>query len=281
MYLTIFSSACFALRMSKPFLSIFMLSAALFFSSSAVSNDTGTTSIDVPAVDMGQCVILLHGLARTSHSMDKMEFALIEAGFLTANIDYPSRSMKIQDLTALAMNEGINICQSKDAKTIHIVTHSMGGILARYYFTQFDLPEFGHMVQLAPPNKGSLVTDQFRTEQWYKWVTGPAGQQLGTDKDGLPGLLGAVDYSTGVIAGNVHSPLDNWLAEIIPGDDDGKVSVSNAKVDGMSDFIILPYTHISIMKQDQVIQQTLYFLKHGNFNHSELIAGPLVSKSFP
>ena len=258
-----------------------MLSATLFFSSSAVSNDAGTTAVDVPAVDNGQCVILLHGLARTSHSMDKMEQALIGAGYATANIDYPSRSMKIQDLTALAMNEGVNDCQSKDATAIHLVTHSMGGILARYYLAKNKLPKFGHLVQLAPPNQGSLVTDQFRKEHWYKWVTGPAGQQLGTGKDGIPGLLGAVDYSTGVIAGNEHSPLDNWLAEVIPGEDDGKVSVSHAKVEGMADFIVLPYTHISIMKQDQVIQQTLYFLKHGNFNHSELIAGPLVSRSFP
>ena len=276
MYITIFSSAFFALRMSKPYLSIFVLSAALLFSSSASSADAQAS-----VVDNGQCVILLHGLARTSHSMDKMEQALIDAGYATANIDYPSRSMKIQDLTELAMNEGVNDCQSKDAAAIHLVTHSMGGILARYYLAKNKLPKFGHLVQLAPPNQGSLVTDQFRQEQWYKWVTGPAGQQLGTGKDGIPGLLGAVDYSAGVIAGNEHSPLDNWLAEVIPGEDDGKVSVSHAKVEGMADFIVLPYTHISIMKQDQVIAQTLHFLKHGNFNHSELIVGPLVSKSFP
>jgi pimeloyl-ACP methyl ester carboxylesterase len=262
MYYTIFSSALFSFRMAKAYSTIAVLSAALLFSSSASSADAQAS-----VVGNGQCVILLHGLARTSHSMDKMEQALIDGGYTTANIDYPSRSMKIQDLTALAMNEGVNDCQSKDATAIHLVTHSMGGILARYYLAKNKLPKFGHLVQLAPPNQGSLVTDQFRKEQWYKWVTGPAGQQLGTGKDGVPGLLGAVDFSTGVIAGNEHSPLDNWLAEVIPGEDDGKVSVSHAKVEGMADFIVLPYTHISIMKQVEVIAQTLHFLKHGNFNH--------------
>jgi len=248
--------------MVKTYSAIAVLSIALLFNASASATDAQAS-----VADNDQCVILLHGLARTSHSMDKMEQALTDAGYTTANIDYPSRSMKIQDLTELAMDEGLNVCHSKDAETIHIVTHSMGGILARYYLAKNELPKFGHLVQLAPPNQGSLVTDQFRTEQWYKWVTGPAGQQLGTGKDGIPGLLGAVDYSTGVIAGNEHSPLDNWLAEVIPGEDDGKVSVSHAKVEGMADFIVLPYTHISIMKQDQVIMQTLHFLKHGNFNH--------------
>ena len=145
----------------------------------------------------------------------------------------------------------------------------MGGILARYYLTINNLPELGHLVQLAPPNKGSLFVDQFRNEHWYIWLTGPAGQQLGTGKDGIPGLLGAVNYSTGVIAGDEHSPIDNWMSEIIPGVDDGKVSVENAKVEGMSDFIILPYTHISIMKQDEVISQTLHYLREGKFKHPQ------------
>ena len=70
-----------------------------------------------------------------------------------------------------------------------------------------------------------------------------------------------------MIAGNMHSPVDNWLAEMLPGENDGKVLVERAKVEGMSDFIILPYTHITIMKQDQVIKQALYFLDTGSFDH--------------
>jgi hypothetical protein len=65
----------------------------------------------------------------------------------------------------------------------------------------------------------------------------------------------------------VHSPVDNWLAQMIPGADDGKVSIAHAKVDGMQDFLVLPYTHITIMKQDEVIEQSLYFLRNGRFDH--------------
>lgn len=267
MYYAIFSSTLFGLRMSRHYVSTVFLSLALFFSSSALSDQAENDRIEM--IGNGQCVILLHGLARTKHSMGKMELALIDAGYTTANIDYPSRSMMIQDLTALAMNEGVNICRSQGASSIHIVTHSMGGILARYYLAKNQLPEIGHLVQLAPPNRGSLIADKFRDEQWFKWLTGPAGQQLGTGKDGIPGLLGAVDYSTGVIAGDEHNPVDNWMSEIIPGVDDGKVSIENAKVEGMSDFIVLPYTHISIMKEDEVIRQTLHFLNKGSFVHSD------------
>lgn len=258
MILQLFNAAILTAQTSRVYLIAAVLITALFFSSSVMSQE-------LPIEDR-QCVILLHGLARTSHSMDKMEQALQGAGYLTANIDYPSRTMKIQDLAPLAVKQGLDSCQAQAAGQINFVTHSMGGILARYYLAKNALPQLGRVVMLAPPNKGSLVTDQFRNEQWYKWLTGPAGQQLGTGKDGIPGLLGAVDYPTGIIAGNVHSPIDNWLSEVIPGEDDGKVSVEHAKVEGMSDFIVLPYTHISIMKQDEVIRQTLYFLKYGNFD---------------
>lgn len=37
----------------------------------------------------GECVVLLHGLARTSMSMNKMQRELEKAGYATANIDYP------------------------------------------------------------------------------------------------------------------------------------------------------------------------------------------------
>jgi hypothetical protein len=84
-----------------------------------------------------------------------------------------------------------------------------------------------------------------------------------------------LDYPTGIIAGDEHSPVDNWMAEIIPGEDDGKISVAHAKVEGMSDFIVLPYTHISIMKQDEVIQQTLHFLVTGRFISTRLAEAPL------
>lgn len=215
-----------------------------------------------------ECVVLVHGMGRTSHSMDDMEQSLQAAGYRTVNIDYPSRSHPIQDLADRVGKQAIAGCRNKQADTIHFITHSLGGIVVRYFLARNDVPELGRVVMLAPPNQGSLLADQLRDEHWYKWLMGPAGQQLGTGRDGVPGMLGAVDYDTGVIAGNVHSPIDNWLAEKIPGQDDGKVSVDHTRVDGMRDFLILPYTHITIMNQPEVIQQSLYFLRHGSFDHN-------------
>jgi hypothetical protein len=216
----------------------------------------------------GECVVLVHGLARTSHSMDEMELGVQAAGFSTVNLDYPSRSFGIPELARIVVEQGVENCREKQSRTIHFVTHSLGGILVRHYLVKNKLAELGRVVQLAPPNKGSVIAEMFRDEQWYRWLTGPAGQQLGTGADGIPGELGPVDYPTGVIAGNEHHPVDNWMAEILPGDSDGKVQVEHTRVEGMSDFIVLPHNHITIMNQQDVIRQTVNFLHNGNFNHS-------------
>jgi pimeloyl-ACP methyl ester carboxylesterase len=215
----------------------------------------------------GECVVLLHGLGRTSKSMEKLNQAFLRHGFTTANIQYPSREFPIAELAKKAVEEGVSSCLDNNATRIHFVSHSLGGILIRYYLSRYKIERLGKVVQIAPPNQGSMVAETFRNQQWFKWLTGPSGQQLGTGSESIPLMLGPVDFPLGVIAGNEHHPVDNWMAEMMPGDSDGKVQVDHARVDGMADFIVLPFNHITIMAQDAVIHQVLYFLEHGKFDH--------------
>lgn len=46
------------------------------------------------------CIILLHGLARSSASMDKLETALTRQGYFVVNHQYASRKNNIQALAA-------------------------------------------------------------------------------------------------------------------------------------------------------------------------------------
>ncbi|HKJ20934.1 MAG TPA: hypothetical protein VJ993_09755, partial [Woeseiaceae bacterium] len=59
------------------------------------------------AAQAAECVVLLHGLARTSTSMNKMQRELEAAGFLTANIDYPSRDYTVEKLAGMAVMDGL------------------------------------------------------------------------------------------------------------------------------------------------------------------------------
>ena len=212
-----------------------------------------------------ECVILLHGLGRTYRSMGPMRDALEQAGYATANIDYPSRDHPIEKLAPETIGIGLERCEGQAANRIHFVTHSMGGILVRYYLAHERLAKLGRVVMLSPPNQGSEVVDHLHDKTIFSWYNGPAGQQLGTGDDSLPLRLGPVDFPLGVITGNKVAFFDEWLDDMFPGPNDGKVSVERAKVEGMHDFLVMPYTHPYIMKAEPVITQTIHFLRHGRF----------------
>lgn len=216
------------------------------------------------------CVVLLHGLARTSASMQKAASAFEDSGYVVANVDYPSRSRPIEELAPLAVEAGLEACSS--AAVVHFVTHSLGGILVRYYLQENDIPGLGRVLMFAPPNQGSEVVDSLRGVPGFKLINGPAGLQLGTDENGVPLKLGPVDYDVGIIAGTkTFNPI---LSQYLENPDDGKVSVENTKVDGMSDFIAVPHSHPFIMKSPIAIEQAFSFIATGRFKHGSPAVSP-------
>ena len=121
---------------------------------------------------------------------------------------------------------------------------------------------------LGPPNGGSEIVDALSVVPPFVWLNGPAGAELGTAPTSFPRLLPPPDYELGVIAGNRSiSPI---FSLALPDRDDGKVTVESTKIEGMQDFIEMPYTHTFIMQRDAVIQQVIYFFRHGSFNHPPL-----------
>jgi len=208
-----------------------------------------------------ECVILLHGLARSNHSMEKLAKALNDSGYLTVNEGYPSTQFKIDKLANDAITKALARCP-KEA-TIHFVTHSMGGILVRQYLHSNAIKNIGRVVMLGPPNKGSQVVDKLHKVPGFKLINGPAGMQLGTEEGSIPNQLGPADYEVGIIAGT--RSINLILSSMLPNTDDGKVSVENTKLEGMSDHIELSVTHPFIMKNKKVIWQVIYFLKNGTF----------------
>jgi len=208
-------------------------------------------------------VVLLHGWGRTEKSMLVLQLALKHAGYSVVNVDYPSNDKTIKELSELAVAQGIYECEAKGAKIIHFVTHSLGGILVRQYFETRTLEKLGRVVMLGTPNKGSEVIDMYRKIHLFRQLAGPAGLELGTSDGDTPNTLGAVSFELGVIAGS--RSINPLLSLLLPGEDDGKVSVESTKVDGMSDFITLPTTHPTMLASPSVIKQMLHFLDCGSF----------------
>lgn len=220
----------------------------------------------VAVVPNGRCAVLLHGLGRTHRSMDKIAAALRGVGYGVVSVAYPSRSQPIEVLAMQAVPEGLAWCRARGLPRVDVVTHSMGGIVLRYYLSGNRVAELGRVVMLSPPNQGSEVADVLQGIGIYAQVNGPAGGQLGTGPEGIAARLGPVDFDLGVITGNQQTTADSFLATHFTGPNDGKVSVERAQVDGMRDFLVLPATHTFIVSDPTAVAQVLYFLEHGRFD---------------
>ncbi len=223
-----------------------------------------------------ELVVLLHGLTRSADSMARMADSLTAAGFEVCNVDYPSTKSPIESLAAGEVLSAIQACIGAAPRKVSFVSHSMGGILVRQLKASARQLDFGRVVMLGPPNGGSEVVDKLGGLPPFAWINGPAGLQLGTGQGSVPQALGATDLDVGIIAGR-HS-VNLVLSLLIPGDDDGKVSIESAKLEGMRDFLVVPVSHPFLMKDKEVIRQTIRFLQAGAFDHGRQVTaadGPL------
>ena len=212
------------------------------------------------------CVILLHGLGRTARSMAPLARALQRDGYVVANIGYPSRAQRIEALAADALPRGLDHCRQAQAAPIHVVTHSMGGILTRQFLATHEVTDLGRVVMLGPPNQGSAVADRLMATAAYRRFNGPAGQQLGTGPEGIAASLGPVRFPLGVLAGRETTLVDEVVSRGIPGEGDGKVLVAETRVEGMSDFRVLDVDHTFMMRDPVAIAEVRRFLREGRFS---------------
>ncbi len=208
-------------------------------------------------------VVVLHGLIRSSTSMNKIARALQQAGYDVCNVQYPSRKHSIGKLAVDFVEPEIAKCLLEDGRDIDVVTHSMGGIIVRQLDKSSNL-QIDRVVMLSPPNRGSELVDKLKIIPFFKFINGEAGLSLGTDVNSVPNTLGKANFAAGIIIGN--KSLNPFYSYLIPGADDGKVSVASAKLPQMQDFLVVPYSHSFIMNNDAVLEQTLNFLEYGKFN---------------
>ncbi len=76
-------------------------------------------------------VLLIHGLAENSLWMRPLEFSLLASGYRTHQLDYPSTRKSVEELTWNELDNKLS--ELSGVRALHIVTHSMGGVMVRNY----------------------------------------------------------------------------------------------------------------------------------------------------
>jgi triacylglycerol lipase len=210
-------------------------------------------------------VILLHGLGRLRQSMGLLEQHLKSLGYSTINLAYPSTTKTIETIAETHLDRVVLSCEESGAEKIHFVGHSLGGLIVRQYLQRHSVPSGSRLVMLSPPNKGSELVDLLMQVPLYRWITGPAGQEIGKGPESVVNRLKPVGIDVGVIAGNLSINL--VFSALLDGPDDGMVSVESTMLPEMRDFIIVPNSHTFIMRDPLVMRQVSHFLKYGRFDH--------------
>ena len=183
---------------------------------------------------------------------------LEERGYKVHNLDLPSRRESVE---CLADRVAEAVRSAPPGHRVSFVTHSLGGIVIRSYLSRKPDVLLGRVVMLAPPNGGSELADLLNGIPGMRRIAGPARRDLGTRSPML--RPERADFELGVIAGTrSFNPL-SWF--VIPGPDDGVVSVESTKLPGMADFTEVDATHTWIMNAPIVHRLVCDFLARGKF----------------
>ncbi|MFP4098851.1 MAG: esterase/lipase family protein [Alphaproteobacteria bacterium] len=216
-------------------------------------------------------VVLLHGIARTVRSMRPIENALRNMGYETLSITYASLRKSIDDIAAFLRDTYLtgdfwekDQYNGHQCNKVHFVTHSMGGLVVRRFLDRYKahIPEgrLGRVVMIAPPNGGSEVSDLIHRSLPYKWFYGPAGQELTSIAQSRN--EGDIYYDLAVIAGRKSCPYI-VAGLVIPGENDGRVSVEKTKIAGMRAHVTVNSSHTFIISNSLVHKYILDFLREG------------------
>lgn len=209
-------------------------------------------------------VVLLHGFAGLPVMNLPLARMLRRSGFETRQLGYDSWGKSLEQIRDRLAPIIERLATSRDGP-IHFVGHSMGGLVVRALINRCRPDDLGHVVMLGTPNAGSEVADALAQLPVLRPILGRAAPALITRRPpALDVLLGDVDYSLGIIAGDRPMPAGPF-SRLISGANDGKVSVASTRLPQAADHIVLPLSHASLLYHPLAHRQIRHFLLHGHF----------------
>lgn len=211
--------------------------------------------------DTGHAVVYLHGIGRSSRSLATLRNSLPDQGYTHVLFEYPSTRIPLRQ-SAEYLQRVIESLTAVDR--ISFVTHSMGGLVVRRWLQDHRDPRAYRMVMMGTPNNGAQLADMLKSSILFRTVYGPAGQELGTESNGAIHSLPIPDFEFGIVAGGRGD--EKGFNPLLPGDNDGTVTVASARLAGARDFLLVRKIHSFLMTDATVMAAVRCFLEHGRFS---------------
>jgi len=204
---------------------------------------------------MSERVILLHGLWLRGLAMNYLSRRLGHAGFDAETFDYATVRGGIDDASE-RLRERIG---ALGGGKVHLVGHSLGGLLAAMIVQRHPDLIDGRIVCLGAPLRGSAAARSLKGIPGGSAMLGHSVELLerGLDRWDGPQQLGVIagrlPLGLGFLLGGVSSPHD------------GTVAVEETRLPGITDHCVIAAAHTGLVYSDPAAQHTIEFLRDGRF----------------
>ena len=205
-----------------------------------------------------ETVILLHGLWMRGLVMWPQQRWLRAEGFAAQRFGYPSWKDGLSDNVS-RLSETV---RQAPGSVIHLVAHSLGGLLALHLLAHQPDARIGRVVLLGTPCAACHCGFAIGA---VPILSGLVGRSFADwFRQPRPTLPSTVEV--GVIAGTRRL---SW-GRLIPGlprPNDGLIAVEETRLPTAADSIMLPVSHTGMLVSRTCAEQTAHFLRSGRFVH--------------
>jgi pimeloyl-ACP methyl ester carboxylesterase len=208
-----------------------------------------------------EAVLLIPGLWMGGNIMRVFAYQLRVAGFTTENFSY---RMLRQGLEANCrrLQRRIN---SSSHERIHLVGHSLGGVLALQTLARYPEAISGRVVCLGSPLLNTMAGRRLATSRIGSRMLGRTLPEAVFEHP-LESWRGVQDV--GVVAGSVGLGLGMIVTPRLRRPHDGVVEVAETCLPGITDHLELRVNHTGLLLSREAATQTAHFLHHGRFQRA-------------
>ncbi len=151
---------------------------------------------------------------------------------------------------------------SLHADELHVVGHSLGGVLTLKVFENPPALPPGRIVLLGAPINGSRAAQNFARLPFGAKLL---GLSIGQAAEPRPPRRWSGTRDLGIIAG-ARSVGMGRLVATFEGPSDGTVSVAETHLPGATEELVVPVNHTGLVFSGLVARQTAAFLRDGRFS---------------